>query len=71
MDILKEFIINSAGELLIYPSIICGLYGFINEKDWQFNSAVTVIDLVVLLYSFMMDAIYTKLQYILAATKDC
>ena len=63
-DILKEFLVNSIGELLIYPSIICGLYGFINDKGWQFDSTLTVIDFVLLVYSFVMDAIYTKVQYI-------
>ena len=30
--IFKEFIIDSLGEILIYPSLICNLYGFINER---------------------------------------
>jgi len=30
--VLKEFIFDSLGEILIYPSIICGMYGFVNER---------------------------------------
>ena len=56
--------VDSLGEILIYPSIICGLYGFVNEKSWQFDSAIAVFDFILLFYSLVMDAIYTKINYI-------
>ena len=62
--VFKEFVLKSLGEMLIYPSIICSLYGFVNEKGWQFNSAIAVFDFIFLLYSIIMDVFYAKLQYI-------
>ena len=62
--IFKEFVVDSLGEILIYPSIICSLYGFVNEKRWQFDSVFAVFDFFLLFYSLVMDAIYTKINYI-------
>ena len=62
--VFKEFVLKSLGEILIYPSIICSLYGFVNEKGWQFNSAIAVFDFLLLLYSIIMDVFYTKFYYI-------
>ena len=31
-SVLKEYILHSIGELLLLPSLVCSLYGFINEK---------------------------------------
>ena len=61
MELFVEYIFDSLEEILIYPSIICALYGFINEKGWQLESAIDVIDFILLLYDLVMDAIYTKL----------
>ena len=47
------FIKDSLGELFIYPSIICGLFGFINERGWEFDSALAVFDFILLSYSFL------------------
>jgi len=62
--IFKEFLVDSLGEILIYPLIICALYGFINERRWQFDSAIAVFDSILLFYSLAMDAVYTKINYI-------
>ena len=62
--VFKEFVLESLGEILIYPSIICSLYGFVNEKGWQFNNAIAVFDLIFLLYSIVMDVFYAKVYYI-------
>ena len=62
--VFKEFVLESLGEMLIYPSIICSLYGFINEKGWQFNNAIAVFDFILLLYSVAMDVVYAKVYYI-------
>jgi len=63
-SVFKDFIIDSLGELLIYPSIICSLYGFINERGWEFGSTIAVIDFALLIYSVIMDVIYTKINYV-------
>ena len=64
MKMFKEFVIDSLGEILIYPSIICGLYGFVNERGWEFSNGFVIVDFVLLLYSVLMDAIYAKLYHI-------
>ena len=64
LKIFKEFVIDSLGEILIYPSIICSLYGFINERGWEFNTTLSIFDFLLLLYTFVMDAIYAKLYHI-------
>lgn len=62
--VFKEFVLESLGEMLIYPSIICSLYGFVNEKGWEFKNAIAVFDFIFLLYSIAMDVIYAKVYYI-------
>ena len=51
-------------EILIYPSIICNLYGFINERGWEFSNAIALINFILLLYSLAMDAIYAKIFHL-------
>ena len=62
--VFKEFVFDSLGEFLIYPSIICGLYGFVNEKGWQFEGAIAVFDFLLLLYSLVMDVFYAKVYHV-------
>jgi len=62
--VFKEFVIDSIGELFIYPSIICSLYGFINEKGWELHSTIAKFDLALLIYAIVTDMVYTKLNYI-------
>ena len=62
--VLKDLIIDSLGEFLIYPSIICSLYGFVNERGWEFNGAIAVFDFLLLLYGIMMDVFYAKVIHV-------
>ena len=61
--IAREFLIDLPGELLLYPSIICSLYGFLNERSWDSGNTAAIIYFVMLIYSGVMDAIYTKFTY--------
>ena len=49
---------------MIYPSIICNLYGLINERGWEFDNATAILDFILLLYSLAMDAIYDKIFHV-------
>ena len=60
-DVFIDCVLLSLGELLIYPILICNLYGFINETAWQFNDVVSGLNFFFLLYSLLMDLIFTKL----------
>ena len=62
--VLKEFVFDSFGELLIYPSIICSLYGFVNERGWEFNNAIAIFDFLLLLYGLVMDVFYAKVIHV-------
>ena len=62
--VFKEFVLESLGEILIYPSIICSLYGFVNEKGWRFGNAIAGFDFLFLLYSIIMEVFYAKIYYI-------
>jgi len=62
--VFKEFVVDSLGEFLIYPSIICGLYGFVNEKGWEFDSPIAVFDFLLLLYGIVMDVFYAKVIHV-------
>ena len=54
-------------ESFIYPATICGLYGFINEKSWEFESAIDIVHFVMLLHDLLGNAIHIKFKYIWAA----
>ena len=60
----KILLADKIWELLIYPSIICSLYGFVNGKGWEFDGTVATIHFVLLIYSIIMDIIYVKIIYI-------
>ena len=62
--ILISFAKDMAEEILIYPSLICNLYGFINERGWEFNDALTVFDFLLTMLSFLLDALLTKINHI-------
>jgi len=65
LDGFQKLLIDGLGEILIYPSIICNLYSFINEKGWKSeNGALSVFDLLLLLYGIAMDIFYAKIYYI-------
>lgn len=59
-----DYVLHSLGEMLIYPTFICILYGFINEKAWQFSNGISAFYFLLFLYSVIMDAIYAKFYLI-------
>ena len=61
---LGEFVKDMLEEIIIYPSLICNLYGFVNERGWEFNSAFDGFDFLLTLVSFFMDAIWAKINHI-------
>ena len=63
-SIVLYYLISSLGEFLIYPTLICVMYGFINERSWQFDNEVSVCNLILLVYSVIMDALYMKFYVI-------
>ena len=62
--ILLNFVKDMAEEIIIYPSLICNLYSFINERGWEFNDALAVFDFLLTMISFFLDAILTKINHI-------
>ena len=59
-DVFIDCVLLSLGELLIYPILICNLYGFINETAWQFNDVISGLNFLLFLYSLLMDFVFTK-----------
>ena len=51
-------------EIIIYPSLICNLYAFVNERGWEFNDAFAGFDFLLTLLSFFMDAVFAKINHI-------
>ena len=58
--VFLSYVISSLGELLIYPTLICVMYGFINERAWQFDDGISICTFILLVYSAIMDALYMK-----------
>ena len=65
-DTLKELALDVLKESFIYPAVICSLYGFINERSWQFDNALAGFNFFVFVFSLWYDVLYTKLKYIWA-----
>ena len=63
-SVFIDYVISSIGEFLIYPTLICVMYGFINERSWQFDNKIHVCNLILLVYSVIMDALYMKFYVI-------
>ena len=66
---LLELALDILKESFIYPAVICSLYGFINERSWQFDNALSGIHFLMFLFSLCYDALYTKPKYIWAIQK--
>ena len=62
--VFVDYVLLSLGELLIYPILICNLYGFINERAWRFNNGISAWNFLILLYSILMD-MFTKFYVVL------
>jgi len=58
--VLKEYLLHSIGEFLIFPCLVCSLYGYINEKSWQFNSEIAGFNFVFFIYTVVIDTLYIK-----------
>ena len=68
-SIFNEFVTSFIGEFLIYPSMICNLIGFINERSWEFNNTLDGVDTVLMGISVVTDLMFAKLQYVIQATR--
>ena len=64
ISVLVDYVLSSIGEFLIYPTLICVMYGFINERSWQFDNGISRCNLILLVYSVIMDALYMKFYVI-------
>ena len=60
LRVFKGYVMSSLGELLIYPTLICIMYGFINERAWQFDNQIQRYTFFMFAYSVLMDILYTK-----------
>ena len=58
-DVFLDYV-SSLGEFLIYPLLMCNLFGFINERGWQFDNGISGCNFLFFLYSVIMDALYMK-----------
>ena len=62
--VFVDYVLLSLGELLVYPILICNLYGFINERSWQFDNGISGCNFLFFLYSVLMDMVFTKFYVI-------
>ena len=60
--VLKDYLLHSVGEFLIFPCLTCSLYGYINEKSWQFNNGAAVFNFVLFIYTVIIDAFCIKFK---------
>ena len=61
-NIIKELMLDMLKEILTYLTVICILYGLINEKSWEFDSPLGITHFIIFLLSLFYDALYTKLK---------
>ena len=59
-NVFVDYVLLSLLELLIYPILMCNLYGVINERAWQFDNGISGCNFLFFLYSVIMDALYMK-----------
>ena len=62
--VFVDYVLNSIAEFLIFPSLICSLFGFVNEKSWKLDSDIQILNSSLLLYNLIMDAIYWKFYFL-------
>ena len=62
--VFLDYVVNSFAELLIFPSLICSLFGFINEKSWELDRDIQIINFSLLLYNLIIDAVYWKIYFL-------
>ena len=56
--VIVDYILSSLGEFLIPLTLLCTLYGFINETAWEFDDTISVFNIAFLLYSVVMQFLY-------------
>jgi len=59
-----EYILHSIGEFLLFPSLICSLYGFINERSWTFDNGIAGCNFLLFVHSIGMDVGEILLQLV-------
>ena len=59
-NVLKEYLLHSVGELLIFPCLIYSLYGYVNEMSWQFNDTIGRFSFVLFVFTVVMDTLCLK-----------
>ena len=59
-SIFADYVLLSLGEFLIFPILICTLYGFINERAWRFDNGISGCNFLFFLYRVIMNGIYMK-----------
>ena len=59
-SIIKDIVLKYI--FIMYPAVICGLYGLIKEKSWQFHDAFAGINFLIFLWTFCMDALDTNFE---------
>ena len=67
-SLFVEHTILSLAEFLIYPTLICNLYGLINERS-KFENKLFGFNSLFFAYSVIMDALYMKLYLIWLVTR--
>ena len=68
-SIFNEFVLGFLGELLIYPSAICNIVGFINGRSWEFESGWDGMDTILVVVSVLTDLVYAKWQYVIQLSR--
>ena len=63
-SVFIDYVLLSLGEFLIYPTLICTLYGVINERAWRFDNGISGCNFLFFLYSVIMDVMFTKIHAI-------
>ena len=62
--VFVDYVLHSIAEFLIFPTLLCSLFGFINEESWKLDSDIQILNSSLLLYNLIMDAIYWKFYFL-------
>ena len=68
-SIFNEFVTSFIGEFLIYPSMICKLIKFINDRSWEFKNALDGFSTIFMVISVLTDLVFAKWQYVIQAIR--
>ena len=56
--VLKQYLLYLIETFLIFSSVICHLYGFINERSWQGGDAVAVLNFITFVSTLTVHVLY-------------